>query len=259
MFFSIIINTHNQHEKIGRCLKSCLNQNFKKEYEIIVIDTSDIKIDNKLILSNKIRYYHFNRFSKYPEANQLRKVYEGYKKAKGKWFCLMDGDDFFKKNKLKNIYKKKILNEKILFQDNCIIYKENEKKKYKYKHKAYKQFFIYKKIINLWPEIYGTSSLSGNMDILRSFFKDVSLKKWNFLAIDALLCLYCLNKYKIFLNTDVLTVKSAGNDNLGDKYKIMYKKFWKRRNQQIDYWESISKNKIYNIDKFISKLINLII
>ena len=62
MFFSIIINTHNQHEKIGRCLKSCLNQNFKKEYEIIVIDTSDIKIDNKLILSNKIRYFHLIGF-----------------------------------------------------------------------------------------------------------------------------------------------------------------------------------------------------
>ena len=47
MFFSIIINTHNQHETINRCLKSCLNQNFKKNYEIIVIDTSTRKIDYK--------------------------------------------------------------------------------------------------------------------------------------------------------------------------------------------------------------------
>ena len=53
MFFSIIINTHNQHETINRCLKSCLNQNFKKNYEIIVIDTSTRKIDYKLIASKK--------------------------------------------------------------------------------------------------------------------------------------------------------------------------------------------------------------
>ena len=30
MFFSIIINTHNQHETIEKCISSCLNQNFKK-------------------------------------------------------------------------------------------------------------------------------------------------------------------------------------------------------------------------------------
>ena len=76
MFFSIIINTHNQHETINRCLKSCLNQNFKKNYEIIVIDTSTRKIDYKLIASKKIQYFHYKSFSKYPELNQLRKVYE---------------------------------------------------------------------------------------------------------------------------------------------------------------------------------------
>ena len=129
MHFSIIINTHNQHETIDRCLKSCLNQNFKKKYEIIIIDTSDTKINRKLFSSNKIHYYHFKNFSKYPELNQLRKVYEGSKKAKGKWFCLMDGDDFFKNNKLKNIYNKYNLNEEILLQDECLNYNELDKKK----------------------------------------------------------------------------------------------------------------------------------
>ena len=120
MFFSIIINTHNQHETINRCLKSCLNQNFKKKYEIIVIDTSDKKIDKKQINSSKIKYYHFQNFSKYPEINQLKKVYKGFKKAKGKWFCLMDGDDYFKRNKLSSIYKKYNLKKNFLLQDDYI-------------------------------------------------------------------------------------------------------------------------------------------
>ena len=259
MFFSIIINTHNQHETINRCLKSCLNQNFKKNYEIIIIDTSTRKIDYKLITSKKIHYFHYKSFSKYPELNQLRKVYEGFKKAKGKWFCLIDGDDFFKKNKLNNIYKNYNLNKKILLQDKCDNFDEYKKKNLKYRHKIYKQSTLYKKIINFWPEIYGTSSLSGNMKILQSFFKGVDIKKWNWLAIDVLLVLYCLNNNNFILNNKILTIKSISNNNLGAKYKINNKNFWMRRNQQIKYWELISKNKIYNIDKIITKLVNIII
>jgi glycosyltransferase involved in cell wall biosynthesis len=258
MLFSIIINTHNQHETIGRCLKSCLNQNFKNKYEIIIIDTSDKKINNKLINSPKVQYYHFKNFSKYPELNQLRKVYEGCRKAKGRWFCLLDGDDIFKNNKLKNINKKYKLSEKILLQDECQNYNEFKKTKNKHTHKGYKRWFLYKTIINFWPEIYGTSSLSGNINILKSFFKEVSLKKWNLLAIDALLVLYCLNKNQFFFNNAILTIKSIGSNNLGKKYTIMSKKFWIRRNQQITYWEFISKKKIYNIDKVICRFIKII-
>lgn len=259
MFFSIIINTHNQHETIGKCLKSCLSQNYKKKYEIIVIDTSERKIDAKLIKYSKIRYYHFKNFSKYPELNQLRKVYEGYMKARGKWFCLMDGDDFFKKNKLSNIYNRYDLQKKILIQDKCINYNENKKTNKKYNYKLLKHSFLYKNIINFWPEIYGTSSLSGNMEILKSFFNEVSLQKWKFLAIDALLVLYCLNANKFFLSKQVLTIKSIGNNNLGDKYKIFNKNYWDRRNQQIKYWEKISNRKIFNIDKMMCELIRVIL
>lgn len=259
MFFSIIINTHNQYETISRCLKSCLSQSYKKKYEIIIIDTSDEKIDSKLILSKKIRYYHFKKFSKYPELNQLRKVYEGYKKANGKCFCLMDGDDFFKKDKLEIISKKLSLKKEILLQDRCTLYSEKKSVYYKNNDKFYKKFFLYKNLINFWPEIYGTSSLSGNMQILESFFKDVSLKKWNLLAIDALLILYCLSKNKFLFYNKVLTNKSIGTDNLGARYKIMNKNFWYRRSQQIKYWEEISNKNIFNIDKLISTLINIII
>ena len=63
MFFSIIINTHNQHETIERCINSCLKQNFKKKYEIIIVDTSNRQINKKVLSSKKIRYFHFKNFS----------------------------------------------------------------------------------------------------------------------------------------------------------------------------------------------------
>ena len=113
--------------------------------------------------------------------------------------------------------------------------------------------------MNFCPEIHGTSSLSGSMKILKSFFKDINLKKWNLLAIDALLVLYCLNKDKLFFDNEILTNKSIGNNNLGDKYKIMQANFWKRRLQQIEFWENISNKKIANLDKIICKFIDTII
>ena len=106
MYFSIIINIHNQYQTIERCIKSCLQQTFQKKYEIIIVDTSKKKLNNnfKLFKSKKIKYFHFNCFSNFPEINQIHKISKGLIKAKGKWICLLDGDDFFDKNKLNYIY-----------------------------------------------------------------------------------------------------------------------------------------------------------
>ena len=106
MYFSIIINIHNQYQTIERCIKSCLQQTFQKKYEIIIVDTSKKKLNNnfKLFKSKKIKYFHFNSFSNFPEINQIYKISKGLIKAKGKWICLLDGDDFFDKNKLNYIY-----------------------------------------------------------------------------------------------------------------------------------------------------------
>ena len=255
MFFSIIINTHNQHETIERCINSCLKQNFKKKYEIIIVDTSNKQINKKILSSKKIRYFHFKNFSQYPEINQIKKINEGFKRARGKWFCLLDGDDFFKSNKLKNIYNKFNISDEIVVQDECCYYNSEKKLVTDYPHKKYKSFFLFKKIINFWPEIYGTSSISGNSKILKSFFKKVNINKWNLLAIDALFLLFALNKKKLLYTKKILTIKSVSSLTLGSKYTPFGKNYWKRRVQQISYWENITKNKIFNVDKIITKII----
>lgn len=259
MIFSIIINTHNQYKTIIRCIRSCLNQNFKKKYEIIIVDTSQKKIKNRILKSKKIKYFHITNFSKHAEVNQLKKVHFGQKKSKGKWFCLMDGDDFFEKNKLKYIYENYNLNNQIIIQDKCYNFDEYNKIKKIPKNKNFKKYYFYKKVINFWPLIYGTSSLSGNLKTLKSFFKYIDINKWTVLAIDALLILYALNKNKYILDQTILTNKSIAKDSLGDKYKILNKKYWERRAQQINYWETLSKNKIFNLDKILCKFINIFV
>ena len=42
MKFSILINTHNQKQFLNKAIYSCVNQKFK-DYEIIIVDTSDKK------------------------------------------------------------------------------------------------------------------------------------------------------------------------------------------------------------------------
>jgi glycosyltransferase involved in cell wall biosynthesis len=246
MIFSIIINTHNQHKTIIKCIKSCLNQNFNKKYEIIIADTSDKNLENKikLIKSKKIIYKHYNKnFSNIPEINQIKKIYSASKIAKGKWFCLLDGDDYFKKNKLKYIYNNINLKKNIIIQDKI----NNNNNLYKYN-------YIYKKLINLWPEIYGTSCLSGSMSFLKKFFQSTNLDRWNMLAIDALLVLYSTRKKKIHNLNKILTIKNITRNSVSYQYNLYSKKYWLRRSQQLKYWENINKKKIYNLDKIICEL-----
>ena len=248
MIFTIIINTHNQYKTIFKCINSCLNQNFNKKYEIIIADTSDKSLKNKILLikSKKIIYKHYNKnFSKIAEINQIKKIYYASKIAKGKWFCLLDGDDYFKKNKLSYIYNNIDLKKNILIQDKINNY-----------NNFLKNNNLYKKFINFWPEIYGTSFLSGNINFLKKFFKYININRWDMLAIDALLILYS----KKFSNVNkILTEKNILQDSVSSKYNFFSKKYWLRRNQQIKYWENINKKKIYNLDKLICKIIFIFI
>ena len=73
MKFSIIINSHNQEKFINRSITSCLNQTFK-DFEVIIVDTSQKKLTykSKLKYKNKLKYYHLKSKNKYPEMNDIK-------------------------------------------------------------------------------------------------------------------------------------------------------------------------------------------
>ena len=106
MDFSIIINTHDQSKFLGECIKSCINQNYLN-YEIIIVDTSQKASKDKHIKNKKIKYFHLKENSrKFPVLNQMYQIKYGFKKSRGKYICLLDGDDKFSRSKLTTIFKK---------------------------------------------------------------------------------------------------------------------------------------------------------
>ena len=256
MDISIIINTYNQYSYIDRCISSCISQNFNGRFEVIVVDSSNDQNDYKKIYKkfNKIKLIKKEQTSNYPCINQMESIKDALNISKGKIICLLDGDDFFEKNKISLIYNN-FNNKKFVNQDIPILLYENENIKKNQNIKFFKSNFLYKYFINSWMNIFGTSCLSCDRETLEKFFIENDNYNYPFLAIDTLLVNDSVLKKKYFQIGSALTVKSINNQNLDKKYSgILNRKFWLRRIQQHNYFRS--KQKYYNIDYFITFLIN---
>ena len=197
MNFSIIINSHNQSRYLGECIKSCLNQNYSN-YEVIVVDTSKKPAKNKFKNKKKLKYFHIKeKFKKFPVLNQMYQIEFGFKKSKGKFICLLDGDDKFSNLKLYKISKMlKQTNIKII-QDIPILFSKNFYKENKIKE--YKNNILFQKIFVSWPQVFGTSTISCSREILKKFFKKGKPFYWSYLAIDVKLMLFVYNNF-IYIN-----------------------------------------------------------
>ncbi len=255
MNFSIIINTHNQSKYLGECINSCINQNFIN-YEIIVVDSSKKPFLNKFKDNKKLRYFHIKEKSKkFPVINQMYQVYYGFKKSRGKYICLLDGDDKFSPLKLKNLSSQFNDTKDELVQDTPILFWHNSKQKLK--EKNYKKNIFFKKFLINWPQIFGTSTITCNRKILNSFFKTGKPFKWEFLAIDAKLILFAEKKYKIRILNYEFTFKRIHGNNLDKTYSSFFSKsFWIRRKMQIDYDYFLSGKRLFNFDNFVTKIVN---
>ena len=171
MKFSILINTHNQDKHLNKAIKSCLDQSFRN-YEVIICDTSDKKQhkrNNNFFSKKNIHYFHLPSKYKQAEQNQMAKIQIGFKKSKGDFICLMDGDDFFNKKKLM-LLERVIGRKKILFnQDNPSIVKNGLIVMRKITNKKYKNNYLFNLLVNDWPQIYGTSSIVVEKKVLKRF------------------------------------------------------------------------------------------
>ena len=106
---SIIITNFNKSNFLLEAVKSCLKQNYKKKEIIFFDDNSTDNSLEKIKNFKKKNKYKFKIISNskkkkiFATFNHIAAVKKGLTKAKGKYIFLLDSDDYFHQNKLKEI------------------------------------------------------------------------------------------------------------------------------------------------------------
>ena len=249
---SIIITSFNKGKFIKKTIKSALNQNYRKK-EIIVFD--DKSTDNSInIIKNfkKIKIItNKNKKKKSGPLNQINATLTSFKKSKGKYIFFLDGDDQFKKNKLKTFMKIFENNKKINFlHDKPYLF--NEKRKLDLKKKLH--FF------SIWPSVYPTSCIAIKKSYLIDFLKVLNKNNYPNLEIDARLFIFAyLNKDLRNIN-ETYTIYKKDYYGISSNYKKFSIKWWKKRYEGFEFMENVATKLNHKFlkgpDYFLTKLLN---
>lgn len=260
---SIIITNYNKSSFLTHAVKSCIKQNYKKK-EIIFFD--DKSTDNSLskikelnkITKQKIKIItNPNKKKNFPTLSHIEAIKKGLKKTKGKYVFLLDSDDYFHKNKIKEIIEIFNKNEKIQFVLNNPILK--------YKKKEIKKKFEFNLTKNRWPKFPPTSCMCFEKKTLTNVLKKIYSKKFPNLAIDFRLAVYYSVILKNFyIHQSYLTFYRQVEDGMDSKYhKYKSKEWWIRRNEAFDFLNLLlKKNNLplnRSIDFFVTRFLNNIL
>jgi len=240
---SILIASYNKEKYVKRCINSCLKQSYNK-IEVIFYD--DGSLDNSYKIAKEIKgikvFRNRNRknlgyFNTYYQINSYNKA---FLKSKGKYILLLDSDDFFKKDKVKEIlnYFKKNSLSNIVF-DLPIYYYSNKKQ-------INSKVFVSKKSIkkDIWPKFpMAGSCISFRRSFYQKFFKLINNKRYSMLTLDfrlAVIANTVLNDFNILnKNLTFYFQDQKGESNL--KFKKFSKNWWLRRNQAHKFMEMVNK------------------
>ncbi len=96
---SIVIPAYNAEKTIGKTLETCLDQDYKGEFEIIVVDDGSTDNTRDIIKGYPVRYIFQGNSG--PAAARNR----GWKAGSGKIVCFTDSDCIPKKNWLSTLLK----------------------------------------------------------------------------------------------------------------------------------------------------------
>jgi glycosyltransferase involved in cell wall biosynthesis len=252
---SVIITADHKERQIERAIDSCLNQTYKNTETILVYSYLKNIIHLKIKYKNKINFIKVIKKLKNPIHDQVYKIREGFKNTNGEIIYLLDGDDYFKLNKIQSI-NNFFKNQKLIVLNDYVT-KINSKLIY-YKKKNYKSNFLYKKLFNSWPDKICTSSLVISSDLLNVFFKKYVIASNNYIAIDVILILFFLKKKFRFCDK-ILTVKDNSYSGVDKNFSYVFSKiYWLRRKEQHTFYNNYNKKEI-SIEKIICQVIILII
>ena len=131
---SIIMNCHNGEKFLQEGVKSIINQTYKN-WELIFLDNISNDNSKKIIKSFddiRVKYFRTKKFLTLYYARNL-----AIKKAKGKYICFLDVDDFWTKDKLKKqiFFFLKNINYKILYSNYFVLDEKRKTKTKKIKKK----------------------------------------------------------------------------------------------------------------------------
>ena len=253
---TVIITNFNKKKFVLKTIQSVKKQNYKK-IQIIVVDNCSTDGSDKILLKlNNIKFLK-NKINLSPALNQIRSIEMGVKKSKGSIICLLDGDDLFKKNKIKQVvnYFNKHPKSKAVC-DIPIIMSKFKKKNFNYKKSRINNPLI-------WPTTFPTSSISLKKKYLKECIKIFKKKIYEVLEIDfRLCCLFPMYKNNYNVINEKLTLYRQVDDGIMSRYQKFGKHWWIKRSQAFDFFIFIKKKfkkKFYfSIDYFITKIISKI-
>ena len=262
---SVLINNFNKENFCEKAVRSALDQDYSKT-EVIFYDdnSSDLSLNKIDFLKKKKKYKKLkviknkNRgiISSY---NQIKGIIRSLKKSKGQIICLLDSDDWFKKNKIKEVvnFFNKNKDQDILFDKPILFFGSGETKKISVQYETRN---------NKWPKFPPTSCISFRKKNLESIIKKVFNNDYPDLWIDFRLASFFAIKKKQFnlLNTHLTFYRQLENS-FDKKYnRFLNGAWWRRRSQAFDFINQIDKKNIknyktfdYYITRIISKLFSI--
>ncbi len=248
---SILINNFNKENFCEKSVKSALDQNYKKT-EVIFYDdnSSDLSLNRIDLLKRKKKYKRLKIIKNkdrgtIPSFNQIIGIKKSLKKSKGQIICLLDSDDWFKKNKINQVvnFFNNNKNQDILFDRPVLFFGNGEIKKTNTKYGNRK---------NKWPKFPPTSCISLRKKNLDFIIKKIFINNYPDLWIDFRLASFFGIKRKQFnlLNSHLTFYRQLENS-FDKKYNKFFNiAWWKRREQAFDFINQIDKKNIKNYEAF---------
>jgi len=238
---SILITNYNKSFYLNKCLSSCIKQSYFNK-EILLHD--DRSTDGSLKIAKKYKNIKIlinkKKRNKSNPINQLKAIVNTFKFSKGDIIFFLDSDDYFKKNKIKEVVKKFKINSRLQFiQDTPIFI--NNKKQYKFRYKNTKY--------TIWPRFYPTSTIA----IRRNFFleakKFLNISKFPNLEVDARICIYAYLSKKFFITKKKYTFYRDDTLGISSNYKKFSINWWKKRKEAYQFMFDIMKKKKIKVKK----------